>query len=378
MTHNLAQEAGGSLRVLHTEWSMGWGGQEIRIIAEMKAFRELGVPMEIACREGSRIGQEASKAGIGVHYLPFATRVDPVTILGLRRIVRNGGFSLIHTHSSIDSWCGGLTGRFFGIPVVRSRHLSSLVHPGFNARLVYDWLPDAVISSGRHIRDHLVEVCGCHGTKHFSIPAGADPQRFSPDADGMSVRNEFGLGDATVVGIVAVLRSWKGHRVLFEACARSLAAIPDLRLLVVGDGPLREHLPQWAAELGLAERVRFAGHREDIPNCMKAMDVCVLPSLKNEATSQVMPQAMLVGTPVVCSAAGGLTEVVQDGITGRVVPPGDVDALARALQDCFAKPEQTAEMARHAREYALAHLTFAQQIQKTLDVYRFVAAKRLS
>lgn len=367
-----------SLRILHTEWSLGWGGQEIRILAEMEAFRELGVWMEIACRKDSRIGQEASKAGFAVHYLPFAHRVDPLTILGLRHLVRTGAFSIIHTHSSVDSWCGGLAGRIFGIPVVRSRHLSSTVRPGFNARLVYDWLPDAVISSGRHIRDHLVEVCGCHSAKHFSIPAGADQRRFSPAADGISVRNEFGLGDAKVIGIVAVLRSWKGHRVLFEACARSLDAIPDLRLFVVGDGPLREHLPQWAAELGLAERVRFAGHRDDIPNCMKAMDVCVLPSLKNEATSQVMPQAMLVGTPVICSSAGGLTEVVQDGITGRVVPPGDVDALAQALQECFAKPEKTAEMARRAREYALSHLTFAQQIQKTLDVYRFVAAKRLS
>lgn len=160
-----------ALHILHTEWSLGWGGQEIRILSEMKAFRELGVSMDIACRKDSRIGQEAGKAGFAVHFLPFAGRIDPSTILGLRRIVHAGRFSLIHTHSSIDSWCGGFAGRLFGIPVVRSRHLSSAVPPGLNARIVYDWLPDAVISSGRHIRDHLVDVCGCHGEKHFSIPA---------------------------------------------------------------------------------------------------------------------------------------------------------------------------------------------------------------
>lgn len=364
------------LRVLHTEWSMGWGGQEIRILSEMKAFRELGVPMEIACRKGSRIGQEAGKAGFAVHLLPFAGRIDPATILGLRRIVHAGRFSLIHTHSSIDSWCGGFTGRLFGIPVVRSRHLSSAVPPGLNARIVYDWLPDAVISSGRHIRDHLVDVCGCHGEKHFSIPAGADHRRFSPEANGAAIRAEFDLGDAPVIGIVAVLRSWKGHRVLFEACARSLAALPDLRLLVVGDGPLREQLPAWASELGLARQVIFAGHRNDVPDCMKAMDVCVLPSLKNEATSQVMPQAMLVGTPVICSSAGGLTEVVEDGVTGRVVPPGNSDALSAALVDCFEDRAQTAAMAQAARHHALAHLTFDQQITQTLNVYRWVLGRR--
>jgi glycosyltransferase involved in cell wall biosynthesis len=361
------------LRVLHTEWSMGWGGQEIRILAEMKAFRELGIPMEIACRKGSRIGEEAASVGFAVHFLPFAGRINVSTLLRLRRLVRQGNFSLLHTHSSIDSWCGGLTGRLFGIPVVRSRHLSSTVRPGLNARLVYDWLPDAVISSGRHIRDHLVEACHCRAEKHFSVPAGADHRRFSPDVDASGVRTQFALArDAPVVGIVAVLRSWKGHRILFEACSRILDTFPNLRLLVVGDGPLREHLPGWAEELGLGEHVVFAGHRDDVPACMKAMSVCVLPSLKNEATSQVMPQAMLVGTPVICSSAGGLTEVVQDGITGRVVPPGDAPALADALLDCLQNQEKTAAMARRAREYALTHLTFDKQIEETNSIYREV------
>jgi glycosyltransferase involved in cell wall biosynthesis len=360
-------------RILHTEWSMGWGGQEIRILAEMRAFRERGIPMEIACRTGSRIAQEAAKAGFTVHLLPFAGRLDLRTVLALRRLARTRHFSLLHTHSSIDSWCGGLAGRLFGIPVVRSRHLSSAVRPGLNAHIVYDWLPDAVISSGRHIRDHLVNNCGCRAEKHFSIPAGADHHHFSPAADARPVIAEFGLDGAhPVIGIVAVLRSWKGHRVLFEASARLLDAFPGLRLLVVGDGPLREHLPGWAAELGLTGHVVFAGHRDDVPACMKAMDVCVLPSLKNEATSQVMPQAMLVGTPVICSSAGGLTEVVEDGVTGRVVPPGDVAALAAALADCLADNAKTSAMAETARQHAMQNLTFDQHITRTLGVYRWV------
>lgn len=360
------------LRILHTEWSLGWGGQEIRILAEMKAFRDLGAHMEIACRTGSRIGKEAINAGFVVHHLPFAGRFDVKTILGLKKIVRQGGFSLLHTHSSIDSWCGGLAGHLFDIPVVRSRHLSSAIRPGLNARIVYDWLPDAVISSGRHIRDHLVGVCGCRADKHFSIPAGADHRRFSPEVDASAVRAEFGLSvEMPVIGIVAVLRSWKGHRILFEACARILPDVPDLKVLVVGDGPLREHLPGWAAELGLAEHVIFTGHRDDVPACMKAMSVCVLPSLKNEATSQVMPQAMLVGTPVICSSAGGLTEVVEDGVTGRVVPPGDSTALANALRECLLDRDKALEMARRAHEFALSHLTFEQQIDSTLTVYRW-------
>jgi glycosyltransferase involved in cell wall biosynthesis len=116
--------------------------------------------------------------------------------------------------------------------------------------------------------------------------------------------------------------------------------------------------------------VILAGHRDDVPECMKAMDVCVLPSLKNEATSQVMPQAMLVGTPVIASSAGGLTEVVQDGVTGRVVPPGDAQALADALLACLGNREASLALARNARETALVRFTFDAQIERTLRVYQ--------
>ncbi len=362
------------IRVLHTEWSLGWGGQEIRVMAEMKAFRERGVGMQLACRRESRIAGEAERAGFRVDHLPFSGRLDPATILGLRHLALEGGCDIIHTHSSIDSWCGGLAGKLAGLKVVRSRHLSSAVKPGLNARLVYNWLPNAVISSGRHIRDHLVDNCRCDPRKHFSVPAGADHRRFAPEVDTGAVRELLAGRERgkQVVGIVAVLRSWKGHRVLLEACALLAQEQPDFILLVVGDGPLREHLPLWADQLGIGDRVVFAGHRDDVPACMKVMSVCVLPSLKNEATSQVMPQAMLVGTPVICSSAGGLTEVVHDGETGRVVPPGDAAALAAALRDCLAEPEKSAALARRAREYALEHLTFDKQIDDTLAVYRKV------
>lgn len=362
------------LRVLHTEWSLGWGGQEIRIMAEMKAFRERGVHMQIACRKESRIAAAAAEAGFRVDHLPFAGRLDLATILSLRRLARECGCNIIHTHSSKDSWCGALAGKLGGIKVIRSRHLSSEVKPGLNARLVYDWLPDAVISSGRHIRDHLVDNCHCDPDRHYSVPAGADHHRFSPDVDTSAVRALLAGREQGrhVIGIVAVLRSWKGHRVLLEACALLARELPDFILLIVGDGPLRDHLPLWADELGLGGKVVFAGHRDDVPACMKVMSVCVLPSLKNEATSQVMPQAMLVGTPVICSSAGGLTEVVHDGETGRVVPPGNAAALAAALRDCLVDQEKSAAMARRAREYALAHLTFDKQIDDTLAVYRKV------
>jgi glycosyltransferase involved in cell wall biosynthesis len=289
----------------------------------------------------------------------------------LARLLRRERFSIVHTHSSVDSWCGGLAGKLAGVKVVRSRHLSSAIRPGLNARIVYGWLADAVIASGEQIRNDVLAKSRCDPARVASVPAGADHRRFHPDVDAAKVRSELGLLQTDrVVGIVAVLRSWKGHRVLFDACARIKDQLPGLRIVVVGDGPMRENLPVWAAELGVSDSVILAGHRDDVPECMKAMEVCVLPSLRNEATSQVMPQAMLVGTPVIASSAGGLTEVVQDGVTGRVVPPGDAQALADALLACLGNREVSLAMARKARETALERFTFDVQIERTLRVYQ--------
>jgi glycosyltransferase involved in cell wall biosynthesis len=357
--------------VLHTEWSLGWGGQEIRIVAEMRAFSERGYRMELACRAGSCVGEEAARAGFAVHHLGFRGPLDLVTALRLARLARSRDIRLIHTHSSVDGWCGGLAGKLAGIPVVRSRHLASAVRAGLNARLVYGWLAQRVISSGRHIRDELLALSGADPARHVSIPAGADATRFHPGVDAAAVRGELGIDAADqVVGIVAVLRSWKGHEILIEACERALPRLPRLRLLIVGEGPIRGAIEAKLALSPIGARTKLLGHRDDVPALMRAMGVCVLPSLKNEATSQVMPQAMLAGTPVICSSAGGLTEVVEDGVTGRIVAPGDVEALARALVAVWAEPERTRAMAERARAHALERLTFERQIQATDAVYR--------
>ena len=343
----------------------------------MQAFRERGVAMELATRREASIGRVAREAGLMVHFLPFSHRIDLATIHGLKTLLESRSFDLIHTHSSIDSWLGGFAGKWAKKPVVRSRHLSSEVRPGLNARLIYNWLPDAVISSGRHIRDHLVHDCGCEPDKHFSVPAGADHRRFKPEVDPTAVRQAFGLSaDDEVVGIVAVLRSWKGHRILLDAACKILPRHPRLKLLIVGDGPIRLQVKEAISELGLENRAIMTGHRDDVPECMKAMQVCVLPSLKNEATSQVMPQAMLVGTPVIASTAGGLTEVVIDGVTGRTCEPGDPDSLADAIERELTDKAETRRLAAAALAHARQELTFDTQIARTQAVYEFCLRKR--
>ena len=357
-------------RILHTEWSLGWGGQEIRILREMEAFRERGWEMQLVCREASTISKRAQEAGFQVSHLPFKSAIHLPTVFQLARLIRREKIDLVHSHSSVDGWVGGMGAKLAGVPMVRSRHLSSPVRPGLNSKLLYDLLPEAVISSGHHIRDHLIQVGGCHPARQFSVPAGADTSVFHPNVPIDGLRTSLGFAeDDQIIGIVAVLRSWKGHDVLLESFTSLAKVMPKLRLLIVGAGPRRPALEKQIQVTGLENRVVLTGHRTDVASLMRIMDVCVLPSLKNEATSQVLPQAMLVGTPVISSSAGGLTEVVEDGVRGRVVPPGDAVSLAGALRAVFTEPEATQKMAVEAREHALRELTFETQIDRTEAVY---------
>jgi glycosyltransferase involved in cell wall biosynthesis len=161
-------------------------------------------------------------------------------------------------------------------------------------------------------------------------------------------------GDGPVIGTVSYLIPWKGQEVFLQAAARLAPTHPDWRFVVIGD-PIfqfrgeRERLEQLAETLGIADRVRFAGHREDVPAVMAALDLFVLPSLY-EPFGRVLIEAMGARRPIVASRAGGVPEIVVDGETGQLVPPGDPAALADAIAAMVKDPARAERLAQAGRE----------------------------
>lgn len=332
-----------------------------------------GYHMEIACKPGSRIMRAAGEHGIPVHLFPFLSPLDVHTVFLMARFLKRHHVDLVHTHSSIDSWNGSLAGRLAGVPVVRSRHLCAPINKSVFSRLLYMGLTDRVITSGQVIKDRMIEINRFNAARIVSIPAGVDELRFRPISDAGPVRSELGLSlDDFVLGIVAILRSWKGHEILLEASRQLLGRIPNLKVMIVGDGPNRETLVNRTRDLGLESRAIFTGFRKDVPQLLGAMNVFVLPSTQNEATSQVIPQAMLAGVPAIASSAGGLAEVIDQGRTGVLVPPNSPKCLAEAVYAIFSHPDKAAVMAKTARETALEKWTFSNMIGKTEAVYRSI------
>ncbi len=366
-----------ALKILHTEWSEGWGGQEIRIVAESLTLMEKGYRMRIACQPGSGIMQHAKEAGIPTVPIRMHKGLSLSTVRQTMRAIDEYAIDIVHTHSSVDAKNCGLAARLKGIPVVRSRHLSAPIKRSPLSKFVYMNLADCVITSGQAIRDRMVEVNRMDPARIFSAPAGVDTSRFHPEVDATAVKQEFGFtADEFIVGIVAVIRTWKGHQYLVEAVKDLAQKGYDLRLMIVGAGPYEPTLKQLIAELGIGERVIFTGHRTDVPELIKAMNCLVLPSTKNEATSQVLPQAMAEKVPVISSDAGGLAEVIPSRDVGLLVPAADSAALSEAIAWIYDNPEQSRIMAQGGYQYCLDHFTFEKMIDTTERAYQFALARR--
>src|SRR5262249_55821912 len=209
--------------------------------------------------------------------------------------------------------------------------------------LVYR-LADRIITSGEAVAS-IVRAAGIPADRVVAIGPGLDTSRFHPNISGVAVRAELGL-HGPAVGLVANIRGSKGHAYFLEAARIVLRARPDTTFLIVGDGIGFDDVRRRVKEMELDSRVIMTGFRRDVPEVMAALDVLVLPSIKSEAMSQVIPQALAVGTPVVGTTVGGTPELVRDGETGRLVPPADAPALAAAILDLLGEP---------ARARALAH-----------------------
>jgi glycosyltransferase involved in cell wall biosynthesis len=160
---------------------------------------------------------------------------------------------------------------------------------------------------------------------------GVDLHRYDHQEPCCTLREEYGMPpEASIVGVVARLEHEKGHRTLLEAWPRVLARVPDAYLLIVGEGHLRAELQRLADELGVASRVIFVGRRDDIPAVTAALDVAVLPSYR-EAQGIVVLEAMALSRPIVATRVGGIPEMIEDGVSGLLVPPHDAVALADAI-----------------------------------------------
>jgi glycosyltransferase involved in cell wall biosynthesis len=371
----MATKADKKFTILHTEWSEGWGGQELRILAEMKIHQRLGHRLYLLCPPETRLGREAEALGIRVFSRKIRQPWDLGAIRQIRQLIEELGVEVLHTHSSVDSWAGALAARWSGRPVlVRTRHISVPVkNPRFN-RLYY--FPDAIITAGGHIRRDLLRTHKLPAERVVSIPTGVEMAFFSPQSANRELKKSLGLAeDARVISLVAVLRTQKRHEIVIAAARQVIAAFPQARFLFVGEGPGRERIRKAIADQGLEAFFILTGHRTDIPEILALTDVGVISS-SAEGVPQFLLQALAMAKPVVATRVGGIPEIITSDVNGVLIPPEDPQALAEALLGLLGDPVLGERLGAEGRKLVEGEHTLERMGEKVLDVYRRVWRKK--
>lgn len=304
----------------------------------------------------------------------------------LVRLIRAFRPHVVHTHTAKAGALGRLAAALCRVPVVVHTyhgHVFDGYFPPLQTRLLVAaerllaWRTSALIAvTDRVRRDVLARGIG-RPDRVVVVPLGLDlePMQAAPARRG-ELRAELGLAPGTpLVGIVARLVPVKAHETFLQA-VRDIAPVrPDAVFLIVGDGERRGALDAMARALGVEDRVRFLGWRADLDRLYADLDVVVLTS-KNEGSPVALIEAMAAGRPVVSTRAGGVEDVVTDGVTGRVVPVGDAGAVARAIVDLLDDPAEAARLGDAART-AVVERFGSQRLVDDIDaLYRRLLAAR--
>lgn len=236
------------------------------------------------------------------------------------------------------------------------------------------------IALSRHLERYLVRDVGIAPERVSQVYNGVDAQRFRPAGTMRSAiaGSPFTGADAWLVGTVGRLSPVKDQVLLARAFVRALELAPDasdrLRLVIVGEGPLRGPVEEVLREGNAASLAWLAGDRGDVPDLLRGLDAFALPSLA-EGISNTILEAMATALPIVATAVGGNFELLEDGVTGRLVPPRDVDTMARALLDDFRQPEAARERARRARAEVERRFSLDAMVHAYAELYDRLLAR---
>lgn len=356
------------MKVLHTEASIGWGGQEMRTLKESIGMREKGHGIILAVQKKGGLVKQAQKEGFKVYELQFSKKRAFLLIPEIVSILRREKIDLVNTHSSIDGWLAGIAARLCSVPVIRTRHLSTKIKPGWNSYFLYNKLADYVMTTCAEIVPMIQTQAKMKPEKVLSVPTGINVQSILEKKDNShSFRKSMNLSDKDfVIGMVCFMRSWKGVDDFIDA-ARLSKDIPHLKWVIIGGGHQEKYI-QRAKELRL-DNLLFTGHLEDPFPAISAIDVFCLLSTAHEGVSQASLQAALFEKPLITTSTGGLKEVCIDKKTGIRVPNYSPKKVLEAALYLQKNSDEAKQMGQRAKSLVEENFSYENMLERVSEIY---------
>ncbi len=366
MTHRL-------YNVLLVDLAHAFGGAEVRVLTQARALKERGITCRIAALQDSPLHERAEAERLPCEIIDSG-RGSPALLLALRDLILRHNYAVVDAHN-VQSifwahWAAALAGAPGRVATLHSDF--GREYPGPKG-----WFYEGVLRLNQIVAREYITVTevlqekmvrrGYADRSTLIYNAVPVPELAQQDVD-PAPRRAWGFSpDDFVLAIVARLKPVKGHRYLVEAVA-SLADLPQVKLLIVGDGPLRAELEAQAQALGIAQRVHFTGFVQDVPAILRGVDALCMASL-SEALPYVVLEAAASARPMLVTGVGGMATLLTDKETARVVPAQDALALAEGIRWLVAHPPEAARMGLAA--YALVKQQFSVEtmIDQILAVY---------
>jgi glycosyltransferase involved in cell wall biosynthesis len=321
----------------------------------------------IGCKSGSPLIEAMREVGLDARPLPISGKLNLRASGAIAALARETGAAVIHTQLSTAAIHGSLAARRIGIPSIA--HVRAL-----NSPFCYRFAT-RVIAVSHAVKEHLVQG-GLPAERIDVVYNGVDPARYFLPCSREEARERLGLpAGVPLVGVIAHLTAKKGHAVFLEAFASIAARHAQALALFLGDGPENEALHAQAKQLGLAERVLFAGFHADVLPYYAALDVVVLPSTEGEGLPRALLEGGLLRRATIGTRLSGVPEIVLDERTGFVVPTGDAAALAGRLDTLLADPALRERMGAAAHEYVASTFTVEAMVAGTLASYEKAGAR---
>ena len=347
------------------------GGGQISLWNLIKRLDRNKFEPVVVCPCRGSLTENLINLGIKIEIIPLPTLRVPnpflffSTLNKLRKIVKKYKIDLIHSNASRPTVYGGIISKLLKIPliwqarIIESEGLYDKFLAGFCEKIIA--VSDAVEKRFAWLRKK---------DKIILIYNGVDTEEFNPQISPASIRREFKLAtDAPIAGTIGNLISGKGQEYFIRAAAEVAKNITNVLFFIVGDGEDREQLEELADALGLREKVVFTGNRSDIPQLIAAIDIIVQPSVYPESFGRVIIEGMATGKPVIATNQGGVPEIIEDGISGILIPPKNSPLMAKAIIDLIINREKAGRIGLAARKKVKEKFSIEGNVKKTEGLY---------
>lgn len=359
------------MKILHINTEKTWRGGEQQTFNLLMGLKQRNISSHLLCQPDSPMCEKTKEIGIKTFPISMHGEADPLGCLRIRKVINKFKYDILHSHtshahtlaffSSIGTNVNRLVSRRVDFSIFRHSFLKL-------SGIKYHYMSDFYIAISHKIKDIMVND-GISPSRIFVVPSGINPNRFA-DVDKDYLVAEFNIkNNEQIVINVAHLAGHKGQQYLVRAIPLVLAKIPTARFFIVGGGELMNELKTLAASLGLTKELVFTGFREDVGAFYQIADLFVMSSIQEGLGTAVL-DALALGKPVVATKAGGIPEIIENGVTGTLVPPADPQALAEGIIAYLANPEWTRQIGLQGQQKVRKNFSVDIMVEKNIDVYR--------